>query len=41
MAKHDRVRLFASTYATYPNGRGGAIGRNASVPEVMEANRAD
>lgn len=35
LAAGDRVRLFASTVATYANGRGGPIGRNGSVLDVV------
>src|SRR5262245_66400895 len=37
LAKGDRVRLFRSTGAQYEKGRGGGIGRNGSVLEVMDA----
>jgi hypothetical protein len=37
IAKGDRVRLFASTGADYGNGKGGAIGRNGSLLEVVAA----
>jgi hypothetical protein len=37
IAKGDRVRLFASTGADYGNGKGGAIGRNGSVLEIINA----
>ncbi|MBS0642230.1 MAG: AAA family ATPase [Proteobacteria bacterium] len=40
LAQGDRVRLFRSTGATYENGRGGPIGRNGSVLEVVDANAA-
>ena len=36
LARGDRVRLFRSTGATYANGRGGPIGRNGSVLEVLD-----
>src|SRR5271166_768012 len=35
LAKGDRVRLFRSTGADFGNGRGGNIGRNGSVLEVV------
>ena len=35
LAKGDRVRLFRSTGAAFGNGRGGNIGRNGSVLEVV------
>lgn len=38
LAKGDRVRLFKSVGATYVDGRGGPIGRNGSVLEVVDAN---
>ena len=37
LARGDRVRLFRSTGAKYATGRGGAIGRNGSVLEVVDA----
>ena len=37
LAAGDRVRLFKSTGAKYGQGRGGAIGRNGSVLEVIGA----
>ena len=37
LAAGDRVRLFKSTGAKYGQGRGGAIGRNGSVLEVVGA----
>lgn len=37
LAPGDRVRLFASTGATYANSRGGPIGRNGAVLEVRDA----
>ena len=37
LAVGDRVRLFRSTGAKYDNGRGGPIGRNGSVLEVVAA----
>ena len=37
LAKGDRVRLFRSTGAQYEKGRGGGIGRNGSVLEVIDA----
>ena len=37
LAIGDRVRLFRSTGAKYDNGRGGPIGRNGSVLEVVNA----
>jgi hypothetical protein len=37
LAAGDRVRLFQTTGATYDNGRGGPIGRNGSVLEVVDA----
>jgi ATP-dependent exoDNAse (exonuclease V) alpha subunit len=40
LAKGDHVRLFKSTGAKYARGQGGAIGRNGSVLEVVEANSA-
>jgi conjugative relaxase-like TrwC/TraI family protein len=40
LAPGDRVRLFESTGATYANGRGGPIGRNGTVLEVIDANSA-
>jgi hypothetical protein len=40
LAKGDRVRLFKSTGASYENGRGGPIGRNGSVLEVVDATAA-
>jgi conjugative relaxase-like TrwC/TraI family protein len=40
LAPGDRVRLFQSTGATYENGRGGPIGRNGTVLEVVDANAA-
>lgn len=39
LAEGDRVRLFQTTGATYANGRGGPIGRNGSVLEVVHADR--
>jgi hypothetical protein len=38
LAKGDRVRLFKSTGADYGNKKGGSIGRNGSVLEVIDAN---
>lgn len=38
LAPGDHVRLFRSTGATYLAGRGGPIGRNGSVLEVVSAN---
>src|SRR5208282_2166361 len=38
IAPGDRVRLFRSMGATYTDGRGGPIGRNGSVLEVVDAN---
>lgn len=38
LAKGDHVRLFSSTGANYGEGRGGTIGRNGSVLEVLDAN---
>ena len=35
LAAGDRVRLFKSTGARFPDGRGGNIGRNGSVLEVV------
>jgi len=35
LARGDRIRLFRSTGATYEKGRGGGIGRNGSVLEVI------
>jgi hypothetical protein len=35
LARGDRVRLFRSTGAKYETGRGGSIGRNGSVLEVV------
>jgi hypothetical protein len=40
LAKGDRVRLFKSTGAAYENGKGGSIGRNGSVLEVMDASQS-
>ncbi|MBS0641525.1 MAG: hypothetical protein JSS43_16790 [Proteobacteria bacterium] len=40
LAQGDRVRLFRTIGATYESGRGGPIGRNGSVPEVVYANAA-
>jgi conjugative relaxase-like TrwC/TraI family protein len=40
LSKGDNVRLHRSTGATYSPGKGGAIGRNGSVLEVMDANDA-
>jgi conjugative relaxase-like TrwC/TraI family protein len=40
LAPGDRVRLFQSAGATYADGRGGPIGRNGTVLEVMDANAA-
>jgi len=40
LAVGDRVRLFKSTGATFANGRGGTIGRNGSVLEVLGADKA-
>jgi hypothetical protein len=40
LAPGDRVRLFQSTGATYANGRGGPIGRNGTVLEVVDASAA-
>ena len=40
LAPGDRVRLFQSTGATYANGRGGPIGRNGTVLEVVDAGAA-
>lgn len=37
LAKGDRVRLFRSTGANFGEGRGGRIGRNGSVLEVVDA----
>ena len=37
LAKGDRVRLFRWTGAKYEKGRGGGIGRNGSVLEVIDA----
>lgn len=37
LAKGDRVRLFESTGASFGQGRGGSIGRNGSVLEVVAA----
>jgi hypothetical protein len=37
LAKGDRVRLFRSTGAQYERGRGGSIGRNGSVLDVLGA----
>ncbi len=37
LARGDRVRLFRSTGAKYATGRGGSIGRNGSVLEVVDA----
>jgi AAA domain-containing protein len=37
LARGDRVRLFRSTGAKCATGRGGAIGRNGSVLEVVDA----
>ena len=37
LAQGDRVRLFRSTGAQYEKGRGGGIGRNGSVLEVIDA----
>ena len=37
LAQGDRVRLFRSTGAQYAKGRGGGIGRNGSVLEVIDA----
>ena len=39
IAKGDQVRLFASTGASFGGKRGGSIGRNGSVLEVMDADR--
>jgi hypothetical protein len=39
LARGDRVRLFRSTGAQYEEGRGGGIGRNGSVLEVVDANK--
>ena len=37
LARGDKVRLFRSTGAKYAAGRGGAIGRNGSVLDVVDA----
>jgi hypothetical protein len=39
LAAGDRVRLFRSTGAKYGQGRGGAIGRNGSMLEVVNLDR--
>jgi hypothetical protein len=38
LAKGDQIRLFSSTGASFPEGRGGTIGRNGSVLEVVDVN---
>jgi hypothetical protein len=38
LAKGDQVRLFSSTGANFGEGRGGVIGRNGSVLEVLGSN---
>ena len=37
LAQGDRVRLFSSTGARFGDGKGGTIGRNGSVLEVVDA----
>jgi hypothetical protein len=39
LAKGDHVRLFKSTGAKFGEGRGGSIGRNGSVLEVVDAGK--
>jgi hypothetical protein len=38
LARGDRIRLFRSTPARFDTGRGGSIGRNGSVLDVVDAN---
>ena len=38
LAQGDQVRLFSSTGARFGDGKGGTIGRNGSVLEVIDAN---
>ena len=39
LAEGDRVRLFSSTGARFEGGKGGTIGRNGSVLEVLDADQ--